>query len=85
VAKWGKWLKWVDWAWKPDETEHVFDMARDICRTAASECHPKHAAQRVASAKTVAAIERLARADRKHAATVEQWDANVWLLNTRAA
>jgi P4 family phage/plasmid primase-like protien len=36
----------------------------------------------IASARTVAAIERLAKADRKHAATHEQWDANPWLLNT---
>jgi putative DNA primase/helicase len=28
------------------------------------------------------AVERLARADRAHAATVEQWDADPWLLNT---
>ena len=37
---------------------------------------------KIASAKTVAAIERLARADRRHAATVEQWDADPWVLNT---
>jgi putative DNA primase/helicase len=36
----------------------------------------------VASAKTVAAVERLARADRRLAATSNQWDANLWLLNT---
>jgi putative DNA primase/helicase len=27
-------------------------------------------------------VERLARSDRRHAATVEQWDVNPWLLNT---
>ena len=30
----------------------------------------------------VAAVERLARADRQLAATVDQWDADPWLLNT---
>ena len=30
----------------------------------------------IASAKTVAAVERLAKADRRHAATVDQWDAD---------
>ena len=30
----------------------------------------------------MAAVERLARADRRHAATVGQFDANIWLLNT---
>jgi putative DNA primase/helicase len=27
-------------------------------------------------------VERLARADRRHAATTEEWDADPWLLNT---
>ncbi len=36
----------------------------------------------IASAKTVAAVERLARADRRIAATVEQWDIDPWALNT---
>src|SRR5690606_33986125 len=36
----------------------------------------------VASAKTVAAIERLARADRRHATRTEDWDADPWALNT---
>jgi putative DNA primase/helicase len=36
----------------------------------------------IASAKTVAAVERLARADRRLAATTDQWDADPWLLNT---
>jgi hypothetical protein len=34
------------------------------------------------SAKTVAAVERLAKADRRLAATVSQWDADLWQLNT---
>jgi putative DNA primase/helicase len=36
----------------------------------------------VASAKTVAAVERLAKADRATAASIEQWDTDDWLLNT---
>ena len=32
--------------------------------------------------KTVAAVERLARSDEIHTATIGQWDANLWLLNT---
>src|SRR5262249_55503642 len=38
-------------------------------------------ANSIASAKTVAAVERLARADRRLAATADQWDADPWLLN----
>jgi putative DNA primase/helicase len=36
------------------------------------------------SAKTVAAVERLARSDPRLAATVDQWDRDPWLFNTPA-
>ena len=59
-----------------------FSLARAVCRQAAAECNEPKVAAAIASAKTVAAIERLAKADRHHAATVEQWDAMPWFLNT---
>jgi len=59
---------------------HAFDRARAICREIAVAGDKPISA--VASAKTIAAVERLAKADRRLAATVEQWDANTWLLNT---
>ena len=31
---------------------------------------------------TISGVERLARADRRHAATTDEWDADPWLLNT---
>ena len=37
---------------------------------------------RIASAKTVAAIERLAKADRRIAATTDQWDVDPDIFNT---
>ncbi len=36
----------------------------------------------IASARTIAAVEKLARSDRQHAATADQWDGDPWLLNT---
>ena len=39
-------------------------------------------ASAIASSKTVAAVDRLARSDRRLAATVDQWDADPWSLNT---
>ena len=38
----------------------------------------------VASAKTVAAVVNLARADARHATAAEDWDADPWALNTPA-
>jgi len=82
VAGWGKWQEWTGSAWKPDETLQVFNLSRAICRRASSECNNAKIAAIVASAKTVAAVERLAKSDRRHAARVDQWDADPWLLNT---
>lgn len=87
VAKWGRWLIWAATHWQFDETVKVFDLARMVCREASCDCNSNSGklAASIASAKTVAAVEKLARADRRHAATVEQWDADPWLLNTPAA
>ena len=82
VAAWGRWLRWDGTRWSFDETLTAFDLARTICREAAAECNKPKIAGLIASAKTVAAVERLAKADRRHAATVDQWDADPWLLNT---
>ncbi len=82
VAGWGRWMLWTGSVWKADGTLHVFDLSRALCRRASMECNEAKMAASVASAKTVAAVERLAKADRQHAATVDQWDANAWLLNT---
>jgi putative DNA primase/helicase len=81
VAAWGRWLHFDGTCWRFDETLLAFNHARKICRQAAAECHGK-ARKALASAKTVAAVERLAKADRRLAATVEQWDADPWALNT---
>jgi putative DNA primase/helicase len=82
VASWSKWLSWTGKVWRFDETLATLDLVRRVCRAAASECNTHKVAKDIASAKTVAAVERLARADRRLAANVEQWDADLWLLNT---
>ena len=82
VAAWGKWMLWTGTHWRPDDTLHVFDLARLIAKEAARTCNKPKTASLIASAKTVAAIERLARSDRRLAASVDHWDADPWLLNT---
>jgi len=82
VAAWGKWLSWTGTLWRFDDTLFAFDQARLICRAAAAECNKGKVSSALASAKTVAAVERLAKSDRRLAATVDQWDADPWILNT---
>jgi putative DNA primase/helicase len=82
VAVWSKWLIWDGQHWVTDATLRVFDLVRGVCREAAGKAGDPRVAEHCASASTVAAVERLARADRRHAATVEMWDADPFLLNT---
>ncbi|MGE0713886.1 MAG: phage/plasmid primase, P4 family [Alphaproteobacteria bacterium] len=85
---WRRWSRWDGSRWRDDKTLAVFDLARAICRAAAAEAkliggtRSAALAAALASAKTVAAVERLARADRRHATHAEAWDADPWLLNT---
>jgi putative DNA primase/helicase len=83
VAAWGRWLAFDRTRWQFDDTLHAFDRARAICREVALDIDKP--ATTVASAKTVAAVERLAKADRRIAATVAQWDSNGWLLTDEAS
>jgi putative DNA primase/helicase len=82
VAKWGTWLRWDGARWEFENTLKAFDLARAVAREFANSCQDDKEKPKIASAKTVAAIEKLARADRRHAATVDQWDCDPWMLNT---
>jgi putative DNA primase/helicase len=82
VAAWNKWLVWNGQHWQFEETLRAWDFAREICREAAAQCNHRKTAGAIASAKTVYAVERLARSDRRLAATIDQWDADPWQLNT---
>jgi len=82
VEVWGRWLTWDGTRWQFDDTLAAYDLVSEICRTASVECNRENTAAALASAKTVAAVERLARSDRRLAATVDRWDLDPWLLNT---
>ncbi|MEI8397251.1 MAG: phage/plasmid primase, P4 family, partial [Rhodospirillaceae bacterium] len=81
VAKWGQWLRWDGIRWAIDETLFVQQAVRNTLRDIALASATKPGEMTV-SAGTVAAVERLARSDPRHAATAEQFDADPWLLNT---
>jgi putative DNA primase/helicase len=85
VAPWGRWLHFDGRCWKQDDTLIAFDRVRMLCRGATADCTEMRVWMSVASAKTVAAVEKLAKADRRLAATVDQWDADPWLMNTPGA
>nr|WP_245211739.1 phage/plasmid primase, P4 family [Neoroseomonas oryzicola] len=87
VAEWGQWRRWDGCRWAEDKTLAIFDLARLVCRRAAEEALAEGKAgiaSQMAAARTVSAVERLARYDRKHARASDAFDADPWMLNTPA-
>jgi len=82
VATWGRWLSWTGRRWSEDQVLQVHHVIRGICRAAASRADTPRLKAKLASASTIAAVERIARSDPRHASTVDEWDADIWLLNT---
>lgn len=88
----GAWFEWVGGRWGQDTTRRVFSHARRLCREKSAEALARIENERaaakiaslVASAKTVAAVVNLARADARHATAPDDWDADPWALNTPA-
>ncbi|MGH7121365.1 MAG: phage/plasmid primase, P4 family [Acetobacteraceae bacterium] len=88
VPAWSSWLRWDGVRWARDQTLDVFDAARAICREAATEAaatggkNVKTLARKIAGASTIAAVERLARCDPRHARSADAFDRDLWALNT---
>jgi putative DNA primase/helicase len=82
VAAWGKWLMWDGQRWRSEDTLAATDLVRHVCRQASLKASNTKTASKLAGSSTVGGVERLARADRRHAGTTEEWDADPWLINT---
>jgi hypothetical protein len=81
VELWGKWLQWTKARWRIENTLRTFELARRVCRVASASCVNPKVAREVARASAVAGVERLARADRRHARTFDQWNEDDWVFN----
>src|SRR4051812_38851788 len=64
VAAASKWFVYDGKQWRADDTLWAFNLARAVCRKASADCNDAKVAAALASAKTVAAVERLAKSDR---------------------
>lgn len=82
VNKWGKWMEWTGTVWQEETTLRPFDLARRLCRDNAELTANESIRRRLSESSTVAAVVNLARCDRQHAATCEQWDQEPMRLNT---
>lgn len=95
VAEWGKWMLWDGQRWRRDRDLRAFDLSTRLCcavaeyaRTDPTEFTTERQRQatiaRYGEKRTIVNVVEIAKADRKIAAVPEQWDADLWLLNTPA-
>lgn len=80
-AAWSKWLHFDGQVWRIESTRLARSLAKELCHQEAKNRSGADA-RRIASAKCVAAVLTLAQADRRLAASTDQWDSDPWLLNT---
>ena len=78
----GQWFHWDEQRWRSDDTLLARDHAREVCRAASDKCSDPKVGKTIASGRVIGATERLAQSDRRLAATVDQFDADPWVLNT---
>jgi putative DNA primase/helicase len=81
IATKNAWLKWDGARWYAEATYLAFDLARQSCREVAKEFGNGTQPGSVYSAKTIAAVERMAKADRRQATTIDEWDADDFIFN----
>jgi putative DNA primase/helicase len=88
---WGRWLVWNGDRWLRDETNMVLDVVRQTCRQSANDVlsNPEldsgkrqRQADKIASFRTITNVERLARTYRSVATHPDEWDRDLWALNT---
>jgi putative DNA primase/helicase len=82
TAEWNHWHRRQGSRWAKDRTLDVFARVRKLCRESAASLSDRRARNVIESAHTVAAVEKLARFDKRHAAVPEQWDADPFALCT---
>jgi putative DNA primase/helicase len=82
VALKNQWFQWDGMRWGPENTFRAFDLARKSIAEDVERYAIGKPPDRLQAAKTVVGVITLARADRRQAATVEQFDADPFLLNT---
>ncbi|MCM2479183.1 phage/plasmid primase, P4 family [Serpentinimonas maccroryi] len=80
-AAWGKWLVWTGSRWQPDETLLSHHLIRSICREAALKVDSHRLAAKLLASGTVGGVDRLARSDRRHSSTPDEWDSDLYALN----
>lgn len=82
VGVWGQWLRWTGLAWQRDTVGAAFEMVRIACRMAALRANKPSDQRRLAAARTMQAVLRIASSDPRMAIDVDELDKHLMLLNT---
>lgn len=82
VPAWGQWFVWSGMQWRRDEVGRPFQESRLICRGATDYTHTASEARRLASAKTIAAVQKIAGSDPMISLPPDAFDRHPMLLNT---
>jgi len=91
VSEWGRWMEWDGIRWRRDNTLLAYDLIKKTCtRIADAATYDKSISERqraivpliYGSAKTISNVEKIAKASRVHASKPDQWDQDIWALNT---
>lgn len=84
IEPWKNWMEWDGKRWQMEETRRALDLATGVCLQACAEVNnlTEKEMKNLESARMRAAVENLAREDRRAAARVDQWDTDLWALNT---
>jgi hypothetical protein len=82
IAVWGQWLHWTGTVWKRDMVGLVMEHARHVCRDAGGRQNKPADQRRLASARTMQAVVRIAGTDPQIAIDAEELDQHLMLLNT---
>jgi putative DNA primase/helicase len=80
----GSWFLWTGDRWERERTGLAFALARDLARKAGEGAAPRARAGARRSS-FIGGVEQLARTDRAHAVTQDQWDRDPWLLGCPGA
>ncbi len=81
VPAWGRWLHWTETHWSQDETNLFRECVRRTCRKFAAMHDKDGEARRVASARTMTAVERILSSDPRVTTRSSDWDAGQMEFN----
>jgi putative DNA primase/helicase len=78
----GRWLRFDGRRWVADDKLAILNLSRLVCRYTAAKVATAGTARAITTAKSIAAVERIARSDPRCATPIEMFDRDAWSINT---